>query len=270
MSIDFLYTSVPGRLLMKGIQNSAALPLAAKFMRSPMSRVMIKPYIRRNEINMDEFAGQKYNSFADFFARFRPLYHGEIQEGMMISPCDGLLSVYDINDNSQLKVKGSLYRMCDLIPDAETAEKFRDGLCMIFRLRANDYHHFCYIDDCVHSKAHWIDGLLHAVQPIACSSVPVYRLNRRQWSLLDTRNFGLVAQIEIGAMLVGGMVHDKAGEEAKRGEEMGHFELAGSTIIQLFTNEAKKSLNFVEKYRGITDTETELEIRQGDAVAYMN
>lgn len=223
-----------------------------------------------NNIDMQDFGGQSYGSFADFFARKRVQDNAELHEGTMISPCDGLLSIYDINENSQLKVKGSLYRMCDLIPEAETADKFNEGLCMIFRLRANDYHRFCYIDNCVHSKAHWIDGQLHAVQPIACSTVPVYRLNRRQWSLMDTENFGLVAQIEVGAMLVGGIVHNKCNEIARRGEEMGHFELAGSTIILLFTNEAKNALGLAPEYSGIIGSEKEIHVRQGREIAYSN
>lgn len=267
MCVDFLYSSVFGRLVMKAILNSKLLPLAAKFMQSPASRIMIRPYIQRNNISMDEFQGQRFNSFADFFARFRPLGSLAHRDGVMISPCDGLLSIYDINDGAEFRVKGSLYRMNDLIPEKETADKFKDGLCMIFRLRANDYHHFCYIDDCIHSKGHWIDGKLHAVQPIACSTVPVYRLNRRQWSLLHTKNFGLVAQIEVGAMLVGGIVHNKAGEEAKRGEEMGHFELAGSTIILLFTKAVKDSLRLMPEYCGIINSDKERHVRQGAEVA---
>ena len=73
MCVDFLYSSVFGRLVMKGILNSKLLPLAAKFMQSPASRIMIRPYIRRNKISMEEFQDQRFNSFADFFARFRPL-----------------------------------------------------------------------------------------------------------------------------------------------------------------------------------------------------
>lgn len=38
---------------------------------------------------------------------------------------------------------------------------------MILRLCANDYHHYCYIDDGFQGRNHFVKGLLHSVQPIA-------------------------------------------------------------------------------------------------------
>lgn len=58
--------------------------------------------------------------------------------------------------------------------------------------------------------------------------------NRRMWTILDTVNFGKVAQIEIGALLVGGIVNDHENVMMRKGAEMGHFELIGSTIVLLF------------------------------------
>lgn len=57
---------------------------------------------------------------------------------------------------------------------------------------------------------------------------------RRMWTILDTVNFGKVAQIEIGALLVGGIVNDHENVMMRKGAEMGHFELIGSTIVLLF------------------------------------
>lgn len=65
-------------------------------------------------------------------------------------------------------------------------------------------------------------------------NAPVYRQNRRMWTILDTVNFGKVAQIEIGALLVGGIVNDHENVMMRKGAEMGHFELIGSTIVLLF------------------------------------
>ena len=105
---------------------------------------------------------------------------------------------------------------------------------MILRLCANDYHHYCYIDDGFQGRNHFVKGLLHSVQPIALENAPVYRQNRRMWTILDTVNFGKVAQIEIGALLVGGIVNDHENVMMRKGAEMGHFELIGSTIVLLF------------------------------------
>ena len=85
---------------------------------------------------------------------------------------------------------------------------------MVVRLCANDYHHYCYIDDGFQGRNHFVKGLLHSVQPIALENAPVYRQNRRMWTILDTVNFGKVAQIEIGALLVGARIgkFDKNGK----------------------------------------------------------
>ena len=87
--------------------------------------------------------------------------------------------------------------MTDLVTDKKIAKEFVGGDCVILRLCANDYHHYCYIDDGFQGRNHFVKGLLHSVQPIALENVPVYRQNRRMWTILDTVNFGKVAQIEI-------------------------------------------------------------------------
>ena len=51
---------------------------------------------------------------------------------------------------------------------------------------------------------------------------------------MDTAHFGTVIQTEIGALVVGGIVNHREQNTFSRGEEKGHFDLAGSTIVLLF------------------------------------
>ena len=104
----------------------------------------------------------------------------------------------------------------------------------MLRLCPSDYHHYCYIDDGFQGENHFIPGVLHSVQPIACEKYPVFALNRRSWTLLHTDHFGPVVQTEIGALVVGGIVNLRENQSVRRGEEKGYFELAGSTITLLF------------------------------------
>ena len=76
--------------------------------------------------------------------------------------------------------------------------------------------------------------MLHSVQPSACQVYPVYTLNRRVWTVLETDHFGTVVQTEVGAFVVGGIVNDHDNERFMKGMEKGHFELAGSSIVMLF------------------------------------
>ena len=54
-------------------------------------------------------------------------------------------------------------------------------------------------------------------------------------NILSTDNFGTLAYIEVGAMLIGRIVDEGAGVFVK-GQEKGYFEPGGSTVIILATN----------------------------------
>ena len=68
----------------------------------------------------------------------------------------------------------------------------------------------------------FIPGELHTVRPIALAALPVFTRNCREYMLIATQNFGTVAQIEVGAMLVGKIENYKGtGMGVRRGEEAG-------------------------------------------------
>ena len=265
MGVDFLYKTPVGRSLLWAVMHSGVIRPAAAFLNSGASRCLIRPYAKKNGIDLRGFP-EKFHSFGDFFGRYRPLPPVELPENVLISPCDSFLSAYPIEDGTCLKIKGSAYRIRDLVTDEEQAEKFADGLCMIFRLCPSDYHHFCYIDDCEQLPTRFVPGQLHSVQPIACETVPVYRLNRRQWSLLDTDHFGPVAQIEVGALMVGGMVHVKEGGRCARGEEMGYFTLSGSTVVLLFTKSFRENFRFLPALLPALGTDCEVKVHQAQSL----
>ena len=196
--------------------------------------MLIPRYIRRNRIDMRPFEGQTYESFAAFFARKKPYIHYETDPNTLISPCDGWMSAYPVNEGGSFAIKGSRYRVGDLLEDTQLAKKYIGGLCLVFRLTAADCHHYCYIDDGYQGSNHFISGQLHSVQPIACEAYPVYTLNRRSWCLMATERFGPVVQTEIGALIVGGIVNHRENTRIICGSEKGHFELAGSSIVLLF------------------------------------
>ncbi len=264
--MEFLYNTALGRFILKVIFGTGVLKLAAKLCHTPLSKPFIKSYIEKHEIDMTDFKGQKYKSFADFFSRARSPKAFVNDPKALISPCDGLVSVRYLEDVRFLHIKGSWYSMSDLIPDKELAEHFRDGLCLIFRLRASDYHHFCYVDDCYHKESHFVQGKLHSVQPIACEREPVYRLNRRMWSILEMENFGMAVQIEVGAVLVGGIVHEKEHSWARKGTEMGRFELAGSTILLFLAKEIREKLQFVDADGNKLDLTEEQPVKMGQMI----
>lgn len=231
--ISFLYGTVPGRVLLKAVLRFRLDRIAVRFLRSPCSRPMISRYIKRYQIPITKEEAVFFRSFRDFFVRTRPT---EIDPapGHLISPCDSWLSVFPIESNSSFSIKNSQYHLEDLLQDETLARNYRGGDCLIFRLCASDYHHYCYIDDGYQGKNHQIPGVLHSVQPIACETVPVYTQNRRCWSLLTTEHFGPVVQCEIAALVIGGIFNEKENARFCKGAEKGHFEPLGSTIVLLF------------------------------------
>ena len=233
-SVEFLSKSAFGRFLYNVILFLQVPKILGVFLRSPFSRGIIPGFIKKNNIDMSAFEGRKFKSFNDFFTRKNENIAVDVTEGHLISPSDSFLSVYKISKDSTFNIKGFDYTLRDFFESDAFDEKFLDGDCLIFRLCANDYHRFCYIDSGSQEENHFIRGKLYSVQPVTCENIRVYTKNRRSWTILHTAEFGDVAQIEVGAFSVGGIVNHLNGGTFTKGQEKGYFDLHGSTIVMLF------------------------------------
>jgi len=232
LAVRFFYGTAIGRALLRGVMKSHADRIAVRFLRSGASRHVVGWYARRNGVTLED--GARYASFHEFFLRQRQGIEIDRTPEHLVSPCDGWLSAYGVAADSSFVIKGKRYRLGDLLQDEALAETFHGGDCLVVRLTPSDYHHYCYLDDGAQGANHYIEGELHSVQSAACERYPVYTLNRRCWTLLETAHFGSVVQAEIGALVVGGIVNEREHAAFRRGEEMGRFELAGSTIVLFF------------------------------------
>ncbi len=263
-SVEFLYGSRIGKIILEFMLFIQVPKLLGIFLRSPMSRSYIKTFIKKNGIDMSHFqdyiqvnpqGSKKFKSFNDFFTRTLPAdqLNPDQDRNHLISPSDSFLSIYKITEDAKFHIKGFDYSLEDFFDLKKTksqldVKKFIGGTCLVFRLCATDYHRYCYIDDGKHcgqeGKNHFLHGKLYSVQPKACENFRLYTKNRRSWTILETENFGKVAQIEVGAFSVGGIVNKYPGknEEAsfKKGEEKGYFDLHGSTIVLLFEKDRIK------------------------------
>lgn len=233
-SVTFLYGTHIGRFLLKTVLVLHLDRIAVCFLRSRLSKFMNKGYVKRNNISVTKEELASFRSYRDLFARTRVIGDIDMTPDHLISPCDSWLSVYKIDEESRFSIKSSYYAIGDFLQDQDLAKNYIDGDCLIFRLCPSDYHHYHFIDNGHQGKNHYIEGTLHSVQPIACETYPVYIKNRRSWCLMNTENFGPVIQCEVGALVVGGIVNHKEDADFTKGEEKGHFELTGSTIVLLF------------------------------------
>ena len=270
MKADFFYQSVPGRFVLKIIQKTGVFRLAAWFLHTKASRRMIPGFVRRNGIDMTPWEGQSFASYADFFSRTEARSLPESRDGELTAPCDSLLSLFPVTEDMTLPMKGSSYRLRDLIPGEALSASFSGGLCLVFRLEATDYHHFISFDDAVLKETGFIEGQLHSVQPIALAAYPVFRLNRRWWTLLHTAHFGPAVQIEVGAMVVGGVQFSENTGRLSRGEEMGHFTLAGSTILLFLTKTIKDRLVLYPSLEKASAGLEEVPVRMGEPLGKLS
>lgn len=233
--LEFLYDTVFGRCILKVLTMPMLSEIVGKFMDSELSKPLIKPFIRKNNINLSEYYTDNIKSYNDFFTRkIRPeMRKIDKNPESLISPCDSKLSVYNINPDSVFRIKGSDYSIYDMIKNSELAKKFEGGICLIFRLEVTDYHRYCYFDSGRKSNNVHIRGVLHTVNPIAFRRYNVYKQNSREYTLLHTENFGDAVQIEVGAMMVGKIQNHHGKCRFSRGQEKGMFLFGGSTIVLL-------------------------------------
>jgi phosphatidylserine decarboxylase len=231
-----LYGNVFGRVLLKTLTAPVISKAAGTFMDSKASKLLIKPFIKHSGIDTSQYIMRDFRSYNDFFTRLvrpekRPVDH---EPSHLISPCDSKLTVHKISKNSIFRIKGSRYRVSDLLNNDFLAKRFCGGYCLIFRLEVDDYHRYCYIDNGTKTENTYIAGELHTVNPIALERYNIYKRNCREYTVLHTENFGDVVQVEVGAMMVGRIVNNDDTASFRRGEEKGRFEFGGSTIVMLF------------------------------------
>lgn len=206
-----------------------------------ITRKKIAPFIKRFEIDASEFlhSPDSFGSFNDFFIRklkpsARPLY---IEENGAVIPADGRYRFYpNVAKSDGFVVKGEKFDLSKLLEDAQMAERYVNGTMVLARLCPSDYHRFHFPCDCTPGPARVINGWLYSVNPIAVrKNIQIFTQNKRVVTQLETRNFGTVLFIEIGATNVGSIQQTYLPyKEYSKGAEKGYFSFGASALILLF------------------------------------
>ena len=264
-ALRFLYGTVLGRLILKPLCMPWLSRLCGRFLDSGASRPLIRPFVRRHGIDLSEYTGETFRCFNDFFSR-------KIKEGRrpvasepsaLIAPCDGLLSVYRVSEDAVIPVKQSRYTVSSLLGGDSAARRYQNGICLVFRLCVDHYHRYCYIDSGVKGRNVFLPGKLHTVRPVALEKFPVFTQNCREYTVIETENFGEVIQMEVGAMLVGRIKNHHGPGAVRRGEEKGMFLYGGSTVIVLL-EEGRAQLP--EELYQATEDRIETPVRMGQRI----
>lgn len=232
--LEKLYESFLGRIALKVLVSPFVSEIGGWFLKTPFSKAMIKPFIKKNNIDMSVYEDKKYKSYNDFFTRKikKDARTFDYDKKTIISPSDGKVSCYELDENAVFKIKGGSYSLKSLLKCCNLAEKFQGGYAFVIRLTVDDYHRYCYVCDGIKTADRHINGVYHTVNPIAFSHCRVFKENTREYTTIKSAEFGDVIQMEVGATMVGRISNRHKGRcEVKKGEEKGRFEFGGSTIV---------------------------------------
>ena len=238
--LDIFYGTAWGRVVTGWLLCRHPLSrLYGRMQRHPRSRAKIASFVAQYGIDLSEVwvPPSGFDSFNDFFIRVHTAQARPIDPdpNAMISPADARLSVFSIEADTRLMIKGAAMSVPDLLGGARLDDLFIGGTCLVYRLAPCDYHRFGYVDDGVQGPVHTIKGPLHSVNPLALRHKPdVHCTNYRHWCVVQSPQWGTTVQVEVGAMMVGSVVQRQPhGGGCRRGQEKGYFQFGGSTVIVL-------------------------------------
>ena len=117
--LDFLYHTLPGRFLLKGLTMPQLSKACGRFLDEEASAFLIPLFVKKTGIDVSEYDTKNIHIFNDFFSRKilegrRPV---DLDPTHLIAPCDGLLSVWPITKEGIFPVKQSSYSVSSLLRD---------------------------------------------------------------------------------------------------------------------------------------------------------
>lgn len=218
--------------------------------------LFIEKFANHYGVNMAEALEpdlNRYSSFNDFFTRAlkpdaRPL---DLAEDAFLCPADGAISqIGTIKDGRIFQAKGQWFSCEELLGSDEDAKPFKDGKFATVYLSPKDYHRVHMPFTGTLTSMRFIPGKLFSVNQVTAREVPrLFARNERLVCLFDT-NFGPMAVVLVGAMIVASIetvwagrvapiaprvttqAYPQTAPELQKGDEMGRF-LLGSTAIIL-------------------------------------
>src|SRR5690606_32986605 len=210
------------RVLPHRLLSSLARRLA--YSRNPrVSRWLIDTVVRRFDVDLTEAAEpdpRAYESFNAFFTR-------ALREGVRVAdpdpdallmPADGRISqlgpIGHPDERGRIfQAKGRSFTAAELLGSAADAGSFDDGLFATVYLSPRDYHRVHMPCTGTLRETVHIPGRLFGVGPAAVRHVPrLFARNERLVCHFDT-DFGPMAMVMVGALLVSGVETVWGGEE---------------------------------------------------------
>jgi len=216
----------------------------------------INVFVKRFKVDMSEAEQQntsEFDSFNDFFTRSLKADARMIDNNPthLACPVDGAISqLGSISGEKIFQAKGHDFDLTTLLGgNADLAQPFIDGEFATVYLAPKDYHRIHMPCDGTLTHMVHVPGQLFSVNQATAAAVPgLFARNERVVTIFETE-FGPMAMVLVGAMIVASVETTWAGLvcpkgkavshfnytaqqpiEFKKGDEMGRFKL-GSTVI---------------------------------------
>ena len=227
---------------------------------------IIRRFVRKYSVNMDEALDSNigsYASFNDFFTRALKPGARPLASADLICPVDGAISQFGpISGDQIFQAKGHRYSTTALVGgDAALAAQFENGSFATLYLSPKDYHRIHMPCDGRLKQMVYVPGDLFSVNPTTARGVPgLFARNERVVCVFESAR-GPFVLVLVGATIVGSMAtvwhgavnpprlpdvktwHYDQQVEFKQGDEMGRF-LLGSTVVMLFPKVLGAPLKF--------------------------
>lgn len=237
-------------------------------MNKASSADKIEPFVKEYNVDLSIAQKQNFSSFNDFFTRqlkpeSRPINQDSL---VVISPADGKILAYSNINNSDFYIKGFRFNVDSFLNNATLSNKYKNGAMIVFRLAPPDYHRYHFpVSGVTGTSNAKIDGDYYSVNPLALrKKAEIFWLNKREYGVIKTPQFGDVVMVEVGATMVGSMIQTYTGTTVKKGQEKGYFKFGGSTVVLIFE---KDKINIDNDLLLNTATGLETTIKMGERIA---
>ncbi|MCX7555234.1 archaetidylserine decarboxylase [Xanthomonadaceae bacterium JHOS43] len=173
--------------------------------------LLIRQVLTHFDVNMDEaqqsdpFAFPSFNTF--FTRALKPgARQADANPDALLMPSDGRISQAGrIKDGRIFQAKGQDYTAAELLGDEAAAIPFRDGEFLNIYLAPRDYHRVHMPWTGTLRETLHVPGRLFSVSPTTAAAVPrLFARNERLVCHFDC-DFGPMAVVMVGAMLVSGV-----------------------------------------------------------------
>jgi len=236
----------------------------------PLTSKVIRWFVKRYQVNMQEAANpdiNSYKTFNDFFTRPLKPNARPIAKADFIYPVDGAISQFGHIEQDQIfQAKGHHYSVLTLLAGNHAlAKQFNNGHFACLYLSPKDYHRIHMPCAGTLKSMTYVPGDLFSVNPTTAANVPnLFARNERVVCEFISETHGTFVMVLVGATIVGSMAtawhgvinpprlkepriwqYADADIQLAQGEEMGRF-LLGSTVVMLFE---EGTLSFNSKWQ---------------------